>query len=160
MNLFFLSVLLHKEPVRASKRPVSPTQVWVQTAFMMSYFLLLSRAPVYVGDASFLTVVFLIRLWIFLPFLFFLQAPSMSETESEWLVSASARGLFLPLSAGFLAIQTVSSWREQNGNAFSVITVINDDPSLRALGYDYLVGLVSVLSWRYMKPAASPRRAS
>ena len=164
MNLFFLAVLL--EPAKMSQ--ASTSGCWSAPGLVMQvlplavFFATLSIAPLAVDSSALIPVVLLARLLLFLPFLAYcltLVSPTESEQSNSgrfkqrhkrnrlWL---AYKATTLTLVSGYVFLQLVHTIRGTT-IAFpfvrEILSTVNNDSAVSALGYDLLIAMVSWAIW-------------
>ena len=147
MNLSFVALILHV-PSSGSKKGVPSTYHFVfLIAVFGTYLWLASFVQTLVDAGSFLTVVIIIRLLIFLPFI----ASSSGFTRHDSAQRRRSFNTYLSISlfvaSLLVSLQATKGLRENDWDKFSVFSAVNDDPSTSALGIHYLLGVFSVFTW-------------
>jgi len=136
-------MLLHEGQERAHDlKAVTPL---LQSAISLLYLIALRAAPSNVGGRYFFPVLFGTRILLSAPYL--LLQPSrvdswrVQRTPSKHLMQAFTWS-FATLGVGGLILQTSQTLRT-NGLS-GILAALNSNPAVSALGYDFLIGVVSV----------------
>ena len=151
-NLFFLAMLMKTQP-KPGNNVWAPFPI-LQVIPLIEYSVLVAIAPYTVGTSYFMTVVASIRVLLFWPFLLATVLPRQLGTylHSQKIQENNMRiyQTIAILSIAIFCIQTLSTLM-YNGFSFgAVLAALNSDPSVSALGYDYILCLVSTGTWYVM----------
>lgn len=148
-NLFYLALLL-KDTSKANPRFWTPN-VLVMTAPLYLFAVLVYLAPGLVESQYFLAVVAVIRLLLFWPLIAATALPSLVGSYQTSAVARQTKLVVLihiaVLMLVVLAIQTRSILASGSSGFGRMLSAINDDSSVSALGYDYLLSLISSVAW-------------
>ncbi len=176
-NLFFLATMLTPilDPEGVMWTPKPALQLLPLALYTMSIFL----APFLVGTHMFVPIVFIIRLLLFCPLLLPLVIPrsfknSHFRRKHVHRAYQGAYKFIVVSSAALVVIQTILAIKD---NLFHsprhlvtgqdpitsqrragvttaiarVLEAVNDNPAVSALGYDYVLSVISFLTWYSMK---------
>ena len=152
-NLFFLAMLV-------SLAAEQDEMVWVPKPMLLQvslaiYYVFVGLAPYMIGTNAFIGVVIMIRLLLFSPL--YLPTIVPSDSGKEYPEARDTQRIFRG-SFGYVGIcsvvlfvsQTLMALREVGFNGSRVLGAIHDSPAISALGYDYLLSLVSAGFWSSM----------
>ena len=152
-NLFFLAMLV-------SPAAEKDEMVWVPHPMLLLvslsiYYVFVGLAPYMIGTNAFIGVVIMIRLLLFCPL--YLPMISPSESGKEYLKAGDTQRIFGRIfeyvgtcSVVLFVVQTVMTFREIGFNISRILGAIHDSPAISALGYDYVLSLVSAGLWNSM----------
>ena len=142
-------------------RPVEKDEmVWVPHPRLLPvslaiYYVFIGLAPYLVGTNAFIGVVITLRLLLLCPLYLPMILPG--DSGKEYLKARDAQRIFPRIighigtcSAVWFVVQTVMTFREVGSNVSSVLEAIHDSPAISALGYDYVLSLVSAGLWNSM----------
>ena len=127
--------------------------VWVPHSMLLLvslaiYYVFVGLAPYVVGTNAFIGVVIMIRLLLLCPLYMPVIVPSGSG--KEYLKARDTQRLFRrtmghvgTCSVVLLVVQTFIGFRETGFDISRVLGAIHDSPAISALGYDYVLSLVS-----------------
>ena len=147
-NLFFLAFLM-KDITRAPKQAWTPQTILI-TAPLCAFNVLVLLAPRSVSSPYFLAMVGSIRLLISSPFIAATLLPASAGKEVGVLEIRSRKHAFLGMLTVMALVVTgvhLKSFFASGGSFRRLVDAINDDPSVSALGYDYLIAAVSAVFW-------------
>ena len=148
MNLFFLATILNGSTTDNTKPGPLVSSAISRIPILSAFFVLIMLAPSTVENERFLLVVAFIRLCIFFPFFSAFSASRDSSTEPGGL-SRSLNVTFLAVSVALVAFQISEALQETDMSILRILSAVNEYPSVSALGYDYVLGLVSIAAWRF-----------
>ena len=130
----------------------APTPV-IQLLPLAGYFLFLVAAPYAAGTRAFVCVILLIRLLLFAP----LILPSivsegggmsfLTPRKARW-VDATPYQFILICSALLWGLQSLMVITETGLDLKRIVSSLHDSPAVSALGYDYILGVISIVAWR------------
>lgn len=152
-NLFFLAMLV---PPAAEQDEM----VWVPHPMLLLvssgiYYVFVGLAPYMIGTNAFIGVVITIRLLLFCPLYLPMIVPR--DFGKKYLKARDTQRIFRRVmgyvgtcSVVLLIVQTLVTFREMAFNISSVLGAIHDSPAISALGYDYVLSLVSAGLWNSM----------
>ena len=152
-NLFFLAMLV-------SPAAEEDEMVWVPHPRLLpvslaTYYVFVGLAPYLVGMNAFIGAVITLRLLLLCPLYLPMILPGNSG--KEYLKARDTQRIF-PKTIGYVGtcsavlfvVQTVMTFREVGLNVSRVLEAIHDNPAISALGYDYVLSLVSSGLWNSM----------
>ena len=138
---------------RPNEKFWSPTPV-LQLLPLIGYYLFVIVAPHVAGTSLFVGVVIIIRMLLFVP----LILPSvifegggksyLTPRKVQW-TNATPYQFILTCSALLWALQSLMVVREVGFNLSQVARAINDSPAVSALGYDFILSIISFGVWRF-----------
>ena len=152
-NLFFLAMLV-------SPAAEQSEMVWVPHPILLLvslviYYVFVGVAPYMIGTNAFIGVVITIRLLLFCPLYLPMIVPS--DSGKEYLKARDTQRIFRRIigyvgicSVVLFVVQTSMTLREIGFNISRVLGAIHDSPAVSALGYDYVLSLVSAGIWNSM----------
>lgn len=146
MNLFFLAILVN--PISDPKRRVWTPSLAFQLGPLVVYTLLVLALPFALNSSIFIPIVIAIRLLLFAPMPYF-GGINLSTKDVHTAYSTT----YLVMAIGSLYLVCIQFMIALAYNGFNVIGIfkaINNDPSVSALGHDYLIGLASAWLWFWM----------
>ncbi|KAL8693386.1 MAG: hypothetical protein Q9218_001778 [Villophora microphyllina] len=150
-NLFFVATLLF--PIPDPKRSVQIPGLKTQCVPLLSYYGAVLLVPRSVDKTGFVPIIVLIRALLLYPLLVRTMAigsRTIALQDIQASYSASYRLAFA--CSAFLFMQ--QTFRAFNGNSSSqVLAAINSNPAVSALGYDYLLYVISCCA--YLKHGSS-----
>ena len=131
--------------------------VWVPRSMLLLvslaiYYVFVGLAPYVVGTNAFIGVVIMIRLMLFCPLYMPVIVPN--GIGKEFLKARDTQRIFRRItgyvgicSIVLFVVQTLISFRETGFDISRVLGAIHDSPAVSALGYDYVLSLVSACLW-------------
>ena len=152
-NLFFLAMLV-------SPAAEKDEMVWVPHPMLLLvslaiYYVFVGLAPYMVGTNAFIGVVITIRLLLLCPLYLPIIVPG--DSAKEYLEARDTQRIFRRIighvgtgSTVLFVVQTVMTFREVGFNISRFLEAIHDSPAINALGYDYVLSLVSAGLWNSM----------
>ncbi|KAK5017204.1 hypothetical protein LTR60_002038 [Cryomyces antarcticus] len=168
MNLFFLALLLTPRPtaMRSAKQPkpssAGPSTPTVPLALSLAaYFAALALAPVVAGygNDAFMPLVLFLRVLLLSPFLLIrsnttIATATTSTTTSQSHSVYAYRTIYVALAVGWV---TLGAWQSAvvgraeegvgGGGSKRHPNVLRDSAAVGALGWDFLIGVVSWSVW-------------
>lgn len=147
-NLFFLAIL--QTPVPMPEEVVWGPSPIVQFLPLVAYFGFVFLAPYVAGTRAFVPVIFIIRLLLFCPLVLPTTVPSnivrthlnVRDRFIAYMGSFKSMGVCAVLLFMFQTAVAVS-----DHGLSGTLSAINDSPAASALGYDYMLCLVSAFTW-------------
>ncbi len=152
-NLFFIAMLV-------SPAAEKDEMVWVPHPMLLLvslaiYYVFVGLAPYMIGTNAFIGVVIIIRLLLFCPL--YLPTIVPSDSGKEYLKARDTQHILRRIiayvgtcSVVLFVVQTAMTSREIGFNISRVLGAIHDSPAISALGYDYVLSLVSAGFWYSM----------
>lgn len=134
--------------------------VWVPHSMLLLaslaiYYVFVGVAPYMVATNAFIGVVITIRLLLFCPL--YLPTIVPSDLGKKYLKARDTQRIFRRIigyvgtcSVVLLVVQTLMTFREIGFDISRVLGAIHDSPAISALGYDYVLSLVSACLWNSM----------
>jgi len=150
-NVFLLASLLNSDPVQGAQQTrkrslnIRPGRKYLQFAVSLSYLGILAAAPASVGTPLFFSLLFATRFLLFTPYLILRPSASSEQGQnrpsmrlrSDWVQSPIA--VVLAVGAVLQVVQT-----SRTNGLLAVLSALNDNPAVGALGYDLIVGVLSL----------------
>lgn len=152
-SLFFVAMILF--PVPDASRMMKVPGLPVQCLPLLAYYLFVFSAPFVLNEPAFVSVVFVIRLLLLCPFVF--RIP-LFEVFSPKSIAASSihSGYLASYNLGFLCSLILciqQTYVAMNENSFTtILTAINRDPAVSALGFDFVLYVVLCATWATFNP--------
>ena len=119
------------------------------------YYVFIGLAPYLVDTNAFIGVVITLRLLLLCPLYLVMILPG--DSGKEYLKARDTQRIFPRIigyvgtcSAVLFVVQTVMTFREIGFNVSRALEAIHDSPATSALGYDYVLSLVSAGLWSSM----------
>ncbi len=149
-NLFFLAMLL-KPVSNPNQQTWTPTPI-IQLLPLVAYYIFVLAAPFVAGTGAFIGVVILIRLLLVAP----LALPAIvtegggqsyaTPRKAHWADAGPFK--FIGICSALLwVLQTFVALKTTGFDLSRIFSSLNDNPAVSALGYDYLLSLVSFGTW-------------
>lgn len=154
INLFSLAILLYSIP-QPTQKFWTPTPI-IQLLPLMAYYVFVLLAP-FTADGSggfFIIIVVFIRLLLFFPLLLPMIVPEgggksyLTPRNAGWM-DAGPWYFIGVLSVLLWLSQTFTALKDNNGHVGRVLGAVNDSPAVSALGYDYMLSLVTLGFWAF-----------
>ena len=152
MNLFFLAILL-KPVANPNEQIWTPTPV-IQLLPLTAYYLFVLSAPFLASTTVFISIVIIIRLLLFCPFVLPALVPEgggksyLTPRKAIWADAGPFQ--FIGVCSALLWIlHTFVTLKDIGVHLGKLFSAINDDPSVSALGYDYILSLASLGIWTF-----------
>ncbi|KAL8810242.1 MAG: hypothetical protein Q9223_002558 [Gallowayella weberi] len=160
-NLFFAAILVF--PISDDGSATQVPSPLTQCLPVAAYYLLLSKAPSSIGKPSFISVIVLLRLLLLSPFI--LRSPTFQASGFTTMSLQNAQSgystsyvLALFCSGVLFVQQTIWALRE---NKFSeILAAVNTDSAVSALGYDFIIYVVSCLAWLSLEREETKRNVA
>lgn len=152
-NLFFLAMLV--SPAAEKNEMVWMPHPMLLLGSLAIYYVFVGLAPYTIGTNVFIGMVITIRLLLLCPL--YLPTIVLGDSAKEYLKARDTQRIFRRIvgyvgicSAVLFVVQTVMTLREVGFNISRVLDAIHDSPAISALGYDYVLTLVSAGLWNSM----------
>lgn len=148
-NLFFVAMLLYPVPDHDRKQWI-PSPSW-QILPLAIYYMNLILLPRTVGTRAFIPVILSTRILLICPLLIshlcsrIFRGVPKSTVEVPRAYGA-AYWCIISCSAVLFVGQTVIPLKDGAGIS-RVVAAINDQPAVSALGWDFLLAIVSLITW-------------
>ncbi|KAL8736250.1 MAG: hypothetical protein Q9166_000405 [cf. Caloplaca sp. 2 TL-2023] len=143
-NLFFVAIILY--PISDSSKPTQIPNLVSQCLPIAAYYIFLYRAPLTVGKPGFLYVIVFMRTLLLCPFIFRnpLFQPLGSRTSATKNIHSgySASYIMVLLGSAILFVRQTTQALSENGFR-EILTAVNSSPAVSALGYDFILYVVS-----------------
>ncbi|KAL8672909.1 MAG: hypothetical protein Q9168_002663 [Polycauliona sp. 1 TL-2023] len=152
-NLFFVAMLLFpiSDEGLATQIPGPVTQCLPVAA----YYILLARAPSTIGNPIFMSVIVLLRLLLLCPFLFrtsVFEALGISSTSMQNAQSGYSTSYVLALFCSAILFVQRTAWALKENKVGDILMAVNSSPAVSALGYDFILYVVSCTIWFLTSP--------
>ncbi|KAJ9607150.1 hypothetical protein H2200_008222 [Cladophialophora chaetospira] len=150
-NVFCLALLMRREKSDTTLRTLNPSSPGLQVLLVTTLVGILRTGPSSVGTASFLPLVLITRALVLAPVLLLRPRNSQTEAgvhsqaqsssrasrlgqhESRWALALTIASIALQIAKGLSESSITELW-----------TGLNSSPAVSALGYDALIGMVSL----------------
>ena len=149
-NLFYLAMLV--SPAAEKDEVVWLPHPMLLLVSLAIYYVFVGLAPYMVGMNAFIGMVITIRLLLLCPLYLPMIVPG--DSAKEYLKARDTQRIFRRIigylgicSTALFVVQTVSTFREFGFDISRVLDAIHDSPAISALGYDYVLSLVSAGLW-------------
>ena len=150
MNFFFLAILL-KPVANPNEQIWTPTPV-IQLLPLAAYYLFVLSAPFFAGANVFVGIVVMIRFLLFCPFILPAVVPEgggksyLTPRKASWADAGPFQ--FIGVCSALLWLMHTFITLKDNGVHFGkIFSAVNEDYAVSALGYDYILSLVSLGVW-------------
>ena len=149
-NLFFLAMIV--SPTAEKDEMVQVPHPVLLLVCLAIYYVFVGLAPYMVGTNAFIGVVITIRLLLLCPLYLPMIVPG--DSGKEYLKVRDTQRIFRRIigyvgacSAVLFVVQTGMTFKEVGSDFSKVLEAIQDSPAISALGYDYMLSLVSAGLW-------------
>lgn len=151
--MFYLAILLGP-PSEPQEKVWTPDLV-LQVPLLALYYSLVLYLPS-ADNASdtgvFISMIVLIRLLLFAPLYLPLLVPNRfqikdSTAREKFSTYVRAAWFVLLIITSLVLFETAMAPKENNFRVWNVVTAINENPAVSALGYDYVISMVSFAFW-------------
>ncbi|KAL8693201.1 MAG: hypothetical protein Q9224_003797 [Gallowayella concinna] len=160
-NLFFLAMVVF--PISDDGSATQIPSPLIQCLPVAAYYLLLSKAPSSIGKPSFISVVVLLRMLLLAPFIFrsaIFQASGFTTMSLQNAQSGYSTSYVLALfCSGVLFVQQ-TIWALRENKVTEILAAVNSDSAVSALGYDFIVYVVSYSAWLFLSKEETKRKTA
>ncbi|KAI4245659.1 MAG: hypothetical protein L6R42_010142, partial [Xanthoria sp. 1 TBL-2021] len=152
-NLFFVAMILFpiSEEGLATQIPGPVTQCLPVAA----YYILLARAPTSIGKPIFMSIIVLLRILLICPSLFrtfVFEALGLTSMSMQNAQSGYTTSYVLALFCSSVLFLQQTAWALREHKVADILKAINSSPAVSALGYDFILYIVSCTAWFLTSP--------
>ncbi|KAL8978180.1 MAG: hypothetical protein Q9205_006177, partial [Flavoplaca limonia] len=160
-NLFFVAMLLFpiSEEGLATQIPGPVTQCLPVAA----YYILLARAPSSIGKPIFMSIIVLLRILLLCPFFFrtsVFEALGIASMSMQSAQSGYSTAYVLALLCSTILFVQRTIWALKQNQVSDILMAVNSNPAMSALGYDFILYVVSCAAWFLTAPDDDAVKAS
>lgn len=140
------------KPVSNPKQQIwTPTPI-IQLLPLTAYYIFVLAAPLVAGTGAFLAVVILIRLLLIVPLILPTIVAKgdgqsyLTPRKAHW-TDACPLHFIVVCSALLWTVQSFVALKNTSFGLSRIVGALNDNPAVSALGYDFVLGLISIATW-------------
>jgi len=149
-NLFLIAMLL-KPVANPNQKIWTPTPI-IQLLPLVAYYVFVLAVPFVSGTEAFVGISIVIRLLLSWPFLLPGIVPEgggqsyLTPRKASWIDAGPFQ--FIGICSALLwLLQTIMTFRDHGFHVGRILGAINDSSAVSALGYDYILSLISIGVW-------------
>ena len=128
-----------------------------------AYYILLARAPSSIGKPIFISIIVLLRILLMFPFLFrnsVFEALGIASMSMQSAQSGYSTAYILALLCSTILFVQRTIWALKQNQVSDILMAVNSNPAVSALGYDFILYIVSCAAWFLTAPDDDAVKAS
>ncbi|KAL8854609.1 MAG: hypothetical protein Q9221_000644 [Calogaya cf. arnoldii] len=147
-NLFFVAMIIF--PITDEGLAKQIPGPFTQCLPVAAYYIILARAPSSIGQPIFMSIIVLLRMLLLCPFLFrtsVFEALGIASTSMQSAQSGYSTAYILALLCSTVLFVQQTAWALRQHKVGDILMAVNNSPAVSALGYDFILYVVSCAAW-------------